>query len=116
GTALLEVGPALLEEVVGVAHVAPRYGKFSFIKSSADVKSRVAPISTPRISAPESIASWNALESSYGGLPGSGSRKHATAEPTSQSGAPPIGFSGSSARTRSTRPSTTPSGRRCGGL
>src|SRR5256714_7151171 len=112
GAALLQVGPALLEEVVGLAHVAPRYGKFSSTKSSADVKSRVGPISTPRISAPESIASWNAVESSYGGLPGSGSRKRVTAGPASQSGAPAIGFSGSSSRTRSTRPATIRSGAR----
>src|SRR5205085_644178 len=116
GAALLQVRPALLEEVVGLAHVSPRYEKFSFTKSSADVKSRVGPISIPRISAPESIASWNAVASSYGGFPGSGSRNRATAGPTSQSGAPPIGFSGSSSRTRSTRPATIRSGARCGGL
>src|SRR2546423_5440623 len=104
--AFLQVRPALLEEVVGLAHVTPRYEKFSLTKSSADVKSRVAPISIPRISAPEAIASWNALESSYGGVPGNWSRKRATAGPTSQSGAPAIGFSGSSSSTRSTRPST----------
>ena len=49
-------------------------------------------------------------------MPGSGSRKHATAGPKSQSGAPPIGLPGSSSRTRSTRPATIRSGERCGGL
>src|SRR5439155_2060387 len=57
----------LLEVVVDLAHPSPidcRYGKFSTIKSSGNVKSRVRPISTPRRSAPAARARRNASASS----------------------------------------------------
>src|SRR5207247_9599370 len=64
GAALRQMRASLLEEVVGLAHVAPRYGKFSLTKSSGAVKSRVGPIPMPAIVSPESTASWKTLESS----------------------------------------------------
>src|SRR4051812_19154620 len=47
---------AFAEELVRVAHMPLRYGKFSSIKSTGRVKSRVRPISTPRIVMPSSTA------------------------------------------------------------
>src|SRR6266496_4814926 len=55
--ALPQVGPALLEEVVRVAHsLLLRYGKFSCTKSSASVKSRVRPTSNAETRRSSSIA------------------------------------------------------------
>ena len=54
---LAEVGSALLEEVVRVAHlVLFRYGKFSSTKSSGSVKSRVLRSRSRRTGTPASIA------------------------------------------------------------
>ena len=57
---------SLLEEFVGVGHRL-RYGKFSRIRSSGCVKSRVPGTTTPRTSTPASSARPNTSASSYGG-------------------------------------------------
>src|SRR6266508_776225 len=100
---LAQVGASLLEEVVGLAHVDLKYGKFSSTKSSGSVKSRVFPISIDITVSPASIADWKAFSSSYGGR--SRQRRSATASASVQRGAPDQGFAGSSSRMRSTRPS-----------
>src|SRR6266513_1710304 len=101
GTSLAEVRSSLLEEVVGLGHVALRYGKFSSTKSSGSVKSRVFPISIAVTGSPASIADWKAFSSSYGGR--SRHRRSATAGPRPQSGAAVQTEAGSSSRIRTTR-------------
>src|SRR2546421_89631 len=83
GHALLQVGPALLEKIEGLAH--RRYGKFSFTKSSGSVKSRAFPIWISATSRP-----CTASTSSNGG-PGRSPRRAITASvrPHSGAGRPP---------------------------
>src|SRR3954452_13434237 len=64
------------EELVGVAH--DRYGKFSRTRSTGLVRPRVRPTWIADTSAPAPVARAKTSRSSYGGLPGSGSRHACT--------------------------------------
>src|SRR6478752_5957027 len=98
GHAALEMGATLLKEAVGGLAHGPRYGKFSSIKSTGCVKSRVFPISIPAISRPLSTARSTASASSKGG-PESPSSRGTSSGPKAHNGAPPSGFAGSSSIT-----------------
>ena len=87
GHALLEVGAALLEEVVRVGHRCLRYGKFSSSTSTGGVSSRVGPISIPAPALPRRSL-LKASRELEGRLPGTRLDVRATPAPTARSGAP----------------------------